>query len=1013
MPDPSSRSASRSTRPDSTTQAIVEVLLDPSAIERRTARRDRFRQLAGYLGLSGTGFGMAAAVACFRSGLWWEGAIALGVTLGLTVLVILGQFAKSLTDRILDKIEERLEERVEPLATWVVDCLELWLTGLWWRLSSPFEKRYTRSLIYAYRDFRTDGIRTHGPFALDLEKVFVPLRVAPESLDHIPSDMIRATDSAESLHIWDFLAVVKRQPAFQRLVIIGAPGAGKSTLLEHLALTYAKRTQRAYHRKAPKLLPILLYLRDVREAIAENPKQDLAALLEQHPKIHALSPPPQWFQQQLTQRNCLVMLDGLDEVANPDQRLLVSAWVDQQIQTYPNAVFILTSRPYGYRSAPLVNAGTLLEVQPFNLPQMQQFIQNWYLQNELMRRLGQDDPGVRATAATQAEDLSDRIQRNAPLAAMATNPLLLTMIATVHCFRGALPGRRVELYAEICDVLLGRRQYAKGIDGALTANQKKSVLQVLALNRMRHRTEEFTSVAGGVVIQPQLAAVSGDAVYAEEFLQHIESGSGLLVEDRAGIYKFAHRSFLEYLAAVQIKESNQELLLTRYIDDPWWEETIRLYAAQQDASNLIWSALQKQTVQSLSLAYDCMREALSVGDREVRRELDAMLEEGLESLDPNLFRLAVEVRLSRRLKALLRVDEQIDADPDLITCAEYQLFINEMRQSGSNRYPDHWQSDRFPLGQGNQPMSGVRGQDATEFCEWLTYRFSNLGDLYLEGGVAVFVGTVRFRLPTVKEAIAAPTNPFNPQATEQKQDTLSIGYWCTSDQETLIHALVDQDVARWLTHLQQAGQEDTDRILKLTQSLKIPPMRLRTASRHAPHPLTRDRELSLNFCRDRAFQRILTKDIPLDENLKTAFNLSDVVLLEHGDHAAFVYEVEHVGDRYRALLPSLTYAKNHALILTGDRTLEHHHDLAFLRAYTPLVAILWHDLADICDRMSRNNRLLRLNQLSRQQCQRLAETYAANVDAAFNLYAFWILVDERRHQRLPTWEGIRIVREQR
>ena len=986
MPDPSS------VRRDSSTQAVVSALLDPTNEERRTVRRQRIRQIASYAGLSGSGIGIVTTITLLSNGQVLEAAIALGTTILLTALVMIGTFARKLTDRILDKIEERLDEKIEPLASWVVDRLEQAVVSLWWRFTSPFEKRYIQHLIYAYRDFRTQGTQTRGPFALDLEKVFVPLRVAPESLERIPSDMIRLSDTRDSLQIWDFLAVVKRQPAFQRLVIIGAPGAGKSTLMEHLALTYAKRTQRNYHAKAPKLLPILLYLRDAREAIADAPQISLVDLILQQPDLRSLNPPAQWFQQQL-QRNCLVMLDGLDEVANPAQRRLVSAWVDHQIQSYPKAIFILTSRPHGYRSAPLEQAGTLLEVQPFNMPQMQQFIHNWYLQNELMRRLGNDDPGVRAIARQQAGDLIGRVQKNAPLAAMATNPLLLTMIATVHCFRGALPGRRVELYAEICDVLLGRRQYAKGIDGSLTAIQKKSVLQVLALNRMRHRTEEFTAVTGGVVIQKQLAAVAGDLLYPEEFLTYIETGSGLLVEDRSGVYKFAHRSFLEYLAAVQIKEQGQEMMLTRVIDDAWWEETIRLYAAQQDASDLIWAALQKQTVQSLSLAYDCMREALSVSDRPVRTELEALLDKGLESDDPNLFRLAVEVRLSRRLKGLVRLDDYTEIDRTLITTAEYQLFVDEMRQSGSNHHPDHWMVDRFVPGTAHQPVYGLRSADAEEFCEWLTYRFSNLGDLYIEGDEQIFVGNVRFRLPHITEATDSP---------------LGDRYWCDSEHGIQLINLSETEQAQALRQFQQAANADQERSLNLTRSLKIPPLRLPPSSRHAV-PST-DRQQSLEAARDRAFQRLLQQGVDLAADLDRALSIKTAPLFQHGDHPTLRYEIDHIRDRHHALLPSLTYAKNHALILVGDRTLEHQHDLAFLRAYTPLVAMLWHDLAVVCDRMVRQRRLLRLNQLSRQHCQQLQHTFTQNRDATFNLYAFWLLVDERSHDRMPVWEGLRIVR---
>ena len=39
---------------------------------------------------------------------------------------------------------------------------------------------------------------------------------------------------------------------------------------------------------------------------------------------------------------------------------------------------------------------------------------------------------------------------------MAVNPLLLTMIATVHRRGNVLPGKRVELYKEICQVLNGK-----------------------------------------------------------------------------------------------------------------------------------------------------------------------------------------------------------------------------------------------------------------------------------------------------------------------------------------------------------------------------------------------------------------------------------------------------------------------------------------------------------------------------------------------------------------------------
>jgi predicted NACHT family NTPase len=326
------------------------------------------------------------------------------------------------------------------------------------------------------------------------------------------------------------------------------------------------------------------------------------------------------------------MLDGLDEVADETQRQQVSRWVDQQMQTYPDTAFILTSRPFGYKTARLQQDVTVLEVQPFSLKQMEQFIGSWYLETEVISHAGQDDAGVQADAKQQADDLIKRIKNSKPLADMAVNPLLLTMIATVHRRGSALPGKRVELYKEICQVLLERRQRAKNMAEALTATQKQSVLQVLALQLMQQKTRYFKLSDGIDWITDKLADVAGSGAKSEEFIQQVRDVSGLLVEKEVGVYEFAHLSFQEYLAAVQIKESNQENLLSRNINKSWWAETIRLYAAQSNASNLIRTVLgmPSPSVEVMALAYDCLDEGLSVNP-DVRQQLEQRLNADLES----------------------------------------------------------------------------------------------------------------------------------------------------------------------------------------------------------------------------------------------------------------------------------------------------------------------------------------------------------------------------------------------
>ena len=245
------------------------------------------------------------------------------------------------------------------------------------------------------------------------------------------------------------------------------------------------------------------------------------------------------------------MLDGLDEVANPTQRQKVVVWVQRQINKYPNNQFIITSRPFGYTDTPLPDV-LLLEVKPFTIEQVHKFVRNWYLATEIQTQ-GQDDEGVRRDAHVRATDLTNRLHQAPALLDMGINPLLLTMIATIHHYRSSLPDQRVSLYHEICDVFLGKRQQARGLRFELTPFQRKRVLQSLAYEMMRRNLRDIPRADAADIIDPALRRVhpNTDSV---TFLKNIADSSGLLVEHTPGIYRFAHLTFQEYLTAVHIKE---------------------------------------------------------------------------------------------------------------------------------------------------------------------------------------------------------------------------------------------------------------------------------------------------------------------------------------------------------------------------------------------------------------------------------------------------------------------------
>jgi predicted NACHT family NTPase len=258
---------------------------------------------------------------------------------------------------------------------------------------------------------------------------------------------------------------------------------------------------------------------------------------------------------------------------------------------------------------------------------------------------------------------------------------------------------------------------------------------------MEQNTREFSLEQASQIIQGELAKVAGTQFTPAAFLENIENVSGLIIEREPGHYEFSHKSFQEYLAAVQIKDSHQDSILIQNIHHDWWAETLRLYATQSNATPLIHAALDQPTMVSLKLALDCAEEGLRV-DPEVREELKQRLEAGLTSPDPAIAQLAAEVKLARRLGNFLRIDQTLEIDTSYVTYAEYHLFINALEKAGEPYQPNQESTHQFPPKEAQTPIQGLTITQKNRFCAWLNWHNSE----------TLANGTIsHYRLPTPTE----------------------------------------------------------------------------------------------------------------------------------------------------------------------------------------------------------------------------------------------------------------------
>ncbi|NUS45875.1 MAG: NACHT domain-containing protein, partial [Mycobacteriaceae bacterium] len=425
--------------------------------------------------------------------------------------------------------------------------------------------------------------------------------------------------------------------------------------------------------------------------IADQPDVSLPELAAA--KVPAqLQPPAGWFGQRLLRGECVVLFDGLDEVADPDQRATVTTWIGAQIDAYSTNRFVVTSRPHGYEPA-AINQATVVQVRQLTDAQVSDFVVRWY------EAFGDSDG--------RARTLLDQITDNPALRAMAVNPLLLTMMVNVHRDQATLPDTRIQLYHEIFSVLLWRRQKVKGVAPLLSGDRKLEIVQLLALAMMRKQLVEITETAAAAVVRGRLSRFR-DAPTAMELLAELRR-DGVLISPASGSIAFAHLTFQEFLAGTQIHRENAAAVLVANVDDAWWHQTTVLYASRFDADAVIEACLAAETVTSLSLAFDCVEH-----DAQLRPELRAEVEALLGAVtapntDPAHRRLLTQVWVSRYVSRT--VDTAAGAKCTLpVTGPLYRIF---QHQNGNSHPPDSGTSAAGGI------VRGVRAEDAMAFLSWV------------------------------------------------------------------------------------------------------------------------------------------------------------------------------------------------------------------------------------------------------------------------------------------------------
>lgn len=454
---------------------------------------------------------------------------------------------------------------------------------------------------------RLRGIKREGEqvIQLPLAEIYVPLE-ATASAEGAPGRGWLEGEGTRTLALNGVLTLGSR------VIITGGPGSGKTTVLLHMAWVLAQAvggdlpalaTERLGISDAPPLpifAPLSAYAdyrrRLDRAGVTDARPKTLAAFLSHYliERQTGFNLPRDFFEQLLRSgQRVILLLDGLDEVADEGERVQVRQAIEDLVTGREGLRVVATCRTAAYQGrTALGKAFREVRVKALGEEQVAALVEQAYRyvyrHDETQRREKTAEllNGIEQLEAARRRRLGQQAER------LVSSPLLVRMLLIVHYSARRLPQQRAELYMRATDAML-LPDY--GPDDAVADR----LGQLVGGNRERHRDlvqhlafhlHDRGERQGREISEDELRALlKAEPAYApllEEFIA-VTRMRGSLLEERLGVYRFLHLAFQEFLTARYIAEiirgeggvaAMAQFLEAGRLQESWWREPSLLVA---------------------------------------------------------------------------------------------------------------------------------------------------------------------------------------------------------------------------------------------------------------------------------------------------------------------------------------------------------------------------------------------------------------------------------------------------
>jgi hypothetical protein len=434
-----------------------------------------------------------------------------------------------------------------------------------------FEERYVDFVREDNAGFELFRVaRRRGPTDYSFDKYYVvPPVTRRQAATPTPELTGAGTDSANAI------------AEARRVLLLGGAGAGKTTFLAWLANDVARRHAEEGPWRGVVPFPILLR-RFAGTDLPEDPELLLAAVA---PTL-AEEKPAGWVTELFASGRAMLLVDGLDELV-ADRRARTRHWVETLVRTYPNARYVVSTRPSAVEDRWFVDTDTEIGLERFELPELSRLglgrvIDRWFAAAADQEPSAQQQELLK----TYPERLRAELDTRPNLRGLVSSPLMAGLLCALYREDQYLPRTRRELLDQALDLLLTRWDD--------TAHRGMTVVDSLDLVKAEKQIllERFASpmVRRGELLVPRPEALDrldeaktglrAQDLASEPLLQHLLERSVLRESAADHQIQFVHRTFRDYLAAADIVKRGELDELAGHAHEDSWYEVVFMAAAR-------------------------------------------------------------------------------------------------------------------------------------------------------------------------------------------------------------------------------------------------------------------------------------------------------------------------------------------------------------------------------------------------------------------------------------------------